>query len=555
MARPSCLNLRALAKPIATKYIEGLMARPQFPRQIPFIIGNEACERFSFYGMRNILTTFLATSMFAMLPAAQANAEAKEVFHIFVMGVYFFPLLGGWISDNLLGKYRTIYLLSLVYCVGHACLAIFESNRAGFYVGLGLIALGSGGIKPLVSSFVGDQFDSTNKELARVVFDIFYWSVNFGSFFATLIIPTLLKEQGASVAFGVPGVLMFIATAIFIAGRKKYVTVLPLPPNPDSFTRVIRSALTVPLLTMPAAVVVEDGKQLALSANSVARAKLGRLIAWLGIGGGIGAIGLYPWLEPVPAVCLGLVIFLVGVGGGTYWNLPFALQRHPAEAVDGVRAVLRVLIVFALVTPFWSLFDQKASTWVLQAGAMAKPSWLLPAHIQMLNPALVMLLIPFNNMVLYPWIERRTGQKLPALRKMAWGMFSAALAWVIVGAIQLTMDGGSHLSIWWQIVPYVFLTFGEVLVAATGLEFAYSQAPLAMKGVIMSFWNLAVTIGNLWVLLSNTAVKNDAVKKAIAQTGVSNTAFLMFFFAAFAVAAGGAFLAYAKRYRYTSNYR
>ena len=121
------------------------------PRQIPYIIGNEGCERFSFYGMRNILTVFLVTSLLAYLPEAERAGAAKDVFHTFVIGVYFFPLLGGWLADRFLGKYHTIFWLSLVYCVGHVCLALFESNRTGFYTGLFLIALGSGGIKPCVA--------------------------------------------------------------------------------------------------------------------------------------------------------------------------------------------------------------------------------------------------------------------------------------------------------------------------------------------------------------------------------------------------------------------
>src|SRR5687767_12380215 len=143
----------------------------RLPRQIPYIIGNEACERFSFYGMRNILTPFLVGTMLLYAPEAERAGIAKDVFHTFVIGVNFFPLLGGWLSDRLFGKYRTIFWLSLVYVAGHACLAIFEDNRAGFYTGLGLIALGSGGIKPLVSSFVGDQFTKANKHLSKIVYD------------------------------------------------------------------------------------------------------------------------------------------------------------------------------------------------------------------------------------------------------------------------------------------------------------------------------------------------------------------------------------------------
>ena len=124
--------------------ISGVPAVPDpkapIPRQIRYIIGNEGCERFSFYGMRNILTVFLVTSLLMYLPEAERASAAKDVFHTFVVGVYFFPLLGGWLADRFFGKYNTIFWLSLVYCVGQLCLALFVTNRLGFYVGLSLIA-------------------------------------------------------------------------------------------------------------------------------------------------------------------------------------------------------------------------------------------------------------------------------------------------------------------------------------------------------------------------------------------------------------------------------
>src|SRR5688572_6533982 len=133
----------------------------KMPRQIPYIIASEGCERFSFYGMRNILTPFLVTTLLLFMPDQVARKlAAKDVLHSFVIGVYFFPLLGGWLADRFFGKFNTILWFSLIYCAGHACLAIFEDSLYGFYTGLFLIALGAGGIKPLVASFVGDQFDS-----------------------------------------------------------------------------------------------------------------------------------------------------------------------------------------------------------------------------------------------------------------------------------------------------------------------------------------------------------------------------------------------------------
>ncbi len=498
------------------------------PSQIRYIIGNEGCERFSFYGMRNILTVFLVSSLLTYLPEGDRPHAAKDIFHTFVIGVYFFPLLGGWLADRFFGKYNTILWLSLVYCAGHACLAIFESNRTGFFVGLGLIALGSGGIKPCVAAFVGDQFDQTNKHRAKVVFDAFYWIINFGSFFASLLMPMFLRHMGASVAFGIPGALMFVATLILWLARKRYVMVPPAPPDPHSFLNVSRSAL--------------------------ASGTRGRVLAGIGAAATIGSLLLIPQIGFVIAACLALVAIIAFGGLGVWLQLDAVRDRHPEEAIAGVRAVLRVLVLFALVTPFWSLFDQKASTWVLQADAMSKPSWFQSSQMQALNPLLVMILIPFNNLVLYPAL-RRFGYEMTALRRMTAGIAFSGLSWIAVGGMQLVLDGGGVFSITWQVLPYALLTFGEVLVSATGLEFAYSQAPLAMKGALMAFWNLSVTIGNLWVLVVNAGVKNDAVTNFIASTGFGVTAFQMFFFAAFAFVAALAFGLVARTYPVADHYR
>jgi proton-dependent oligopeptide transporter, POT family len=530
--------------------------RPRLPRQIAYIIGNEGCERFSFYGMRNILTQFLTSSalLVAFTPLMTkeehdtlAAPAAKEVFHTFVLGVYFFPLLGGWLADRFLGKYRTILYLSLVYCVGQACLAFFVDNKTGFYLGLFLIALGSGGIKPCVSAFVGDQFDKSNKVLAKVVFDAFYWIINFGSFFASLLMPYFLREYGPRVAFGIPGVLMFISTVILWAGRRLYVDVPPAPPHPDSFLRVVRSALVArgpDGSGRPGLSFALFGGLVALACVVMGFVDLGQIL----LANEKPSLGVAQWW------CLGLVVG-IGFGGvGTWWQLERARSAHPNEAVDGARNVLRILVLFALVTPFWSLFDQKASTWVIQANGMTRPSWFEPSQMQALNPLLVMILIPFNNLVLYPAMRRRGVEPTP-LRRMCAGIAFSGLSWVAAGALQLFLDAKEPVSIFWQVLPYVLLTFGEVLVSATGLEFAYSQAPGPMKSAIMAFWSLSVTVGNLWVLLVNQAVLNEGVKHSIAQSGIGLVSFQMFFFAGFAFLAALAFGIYAARYPMADHYR
>jgi POT family proton-dependent oligopeptide transporter len=328
---------------------------------------------------------------------------------------------------------------------------------------------------------------------------------------------------------------MLIATVVFYTGRHRYTMVPPPPPNPDSLTRVMHTALL---------------------ASAPDRGRPGLMVAVLGAVLACGAVGLAftPLLDPVPALCLALVLVLAFGGAGTAMQLDRARGVHPDAAIEGVRSVLRVLILFALITPFWSLFDQKASTWVLQAGAMSKPAWFKPAQMQALNPALVMVLIPLNNLVVFPWMRRR-GWQPTALRRMTTGIVLTGVSWIIVGIMQLSIDAGTTFPIQWQVLPYVFLTLGEVLVSATGLEFAYSQAPPAMKGALMSFFNLTITVGSLWVLLANASIKREAVTGWIAETGLSTTAFYMFFFAVFAFAAVLAFGLYARRYREVDHYR
>lgn len=505
----------------------------RWPRQIPYIIASEACERFSFYGMRNILTPFLMTALLLSVPEHLRAGEAKDVFHSFVIGVYFFPLLGGWLADRYLGKYNTILWLSIVYVIGHLFLALFETSKEGFYTGLFLIALGSGGIKPLVSAFMGDQFDQSNKALAQKAFDIFYFTINFGSFFASLLMPLTLKHFGPAVAFGIPGVLMALATLFFWLGRHRYVHVAPEPKDPHSFLKVVKTALL---------------------AKQSGKANGGLYLALVGVALALFSLSHTATLGFVAAFCLALVLLMGFGGAGAAIQLERARGVHPDIAVDGVRSVLRVLILFALVTPFWSLFDQKASTWILQANEMSKPDWFEPAMMQALNPLLVMLLIPFNHIVLYPLLER-CGVRITALRRMGAGIAFAGLSWIVIGAVQLAMDGGTVMSIVWQVLPYALLTFGEVLVSATGLEFAYSQAPAAMKGTITSFWQLSVTVGNLWVLLANNSIRSETVLSHVAATGLSQTAFLMFFFAGFALLAAAVFALYARSYTMLDNYR
>jgi proton-dependent oligopeptide transporter, POT family len=231
-------------------YLTAPIKTDKMPPGVIYIVGNEAAERFSYYGMNSILVFFMTHYLLNAQgqPDLMSDAQADGWYHTFVFCVYFLPILGAILGDAVLGKYRTILILSVVYCFGHLTLAI-DHTRLGLIIGLLLIALGAGGIKPCVSANVGDQFGVSNQHLLPRVFSWFYFSINFGSAFSTLLIPWLLdpyqaspqqaaawpsslvhfleRIHGPEIAFGTPGILMLIATIIFWLGRKKFVHLPP----------------------------------------------------------------------------------------------------------------------------------------------------------------------------------------------------------------------------------------------------------------------------------------------------------------------------------------
>lgn len=200
----------------------------KYPKGIPYIIGNELAERFSYYGMRAILVVFMTQFLMSKGVVDPMNEnEATTWYHLFTMANYFFPIVGAIISDVLWGKYKTIIILSIVYVLGHLALAIDES-RTGLAIGLTLIAIGAGGIKPCVSAHVGDQFEEKNKSLLEKMFGYFYFSINLGAAISTILIPVMLDKFGPHVAFGLPGLLMLLATIVFWMGRKKFIAIPPV---------------------------------------------------------------------------------------------------------------------------------------------------------------------------------------------------------------------------------------------------------------------------------------------------------------------------------------
>jgi POT family proton-dependent oligopeptide transporter len=375
------------------------------PSGIPFIIGNEAAERFSYYGMRTILTIFMVDYL------RMTEHDATNWGHTFYSAVYFMPIFGALLSDIFLGKYKTILSLSIIYCIGHLILALNET-QSGLMWGLTFIAIGSGGIKPCASAHVGDQFGPGNKHLLDKVFGFFYIAINVGAFASSFATPLLLRAYGPSVAFGVPGGLMLIATFVFWLGRYKFIHIPPY--------------------------------------------------------------------------------------GKAYWKT--------LTSKEGMGALGRLMFIYLFLSVFWALYDQNSTTWIYQAksGFMDKTINLgfvqfeiLPDQIQLINPFLILFLIPIFTYLIYPWLDKKIG--LPPLKKIVLGMVIGALSYLIVAYTEDQMSQGIVMSVWWQLLAFVIITVAEILISVTALEFSYTQAPIQLKSSVMSIYLFSVSLGNFIV--------------------------------------------------------
>jgi proton-dependent oligopeptide transporter, POT family len=477
------------------------MAQPntsndKMPSSIPYIVGNEAAERFNYYGLRAILTTFMVAQFYnpshntdpAIVQVAEATANAKT--HDFVAMSYLLPMFGGMIADWFWGKYKTILYLSMVYAIGNVTLALSTGNEAMFTTALMLIAIGAGGIKPCVSANVGDQFDESNAHLLPKAFGAFYASINAGSLLSILLIPYLKSHYGAAVAFGVPAIAMIIAIAFFYMGRDKYRRV---PPKGDSNKAVILAT--------------------ALGSLLISYIWLDKMLH-LGVG---PVLGLWGILILVMAVVFKKQWFakpgnFVGINLYAAMNGGFAAaeKEYGTESVEGIKSVWRVMSVFGFIPVFWALWDQSQSEWVVQASKMDLNflgiKW-EAEQISFVNAGFILAFIPLFTMVVYPGLEK-AGIKVTPLRKIGAGFVLTALSFVMISIIQEWIDAGQTPNIGWQIFAFVILTAGEVLISITGLEYAYTQSPPSMKSTIMACWLLMVTLGNVLVSVIQNNIKS-----------------------------------------------
>ncbi|XP_032123600.1 solute carrier family 15 member 2 isoform X2 [Sapajus apella] len=330
-----------------------------YPLSIAFIVVNEFCERFSYYGMKAVLTLYF-------LYFLHWNEDTStSIYHAFSSLCYFTPILGAAIADSWLGKFKVLSL-----------------------VGLSLIALGTGGIKPCVAAFGGDQFEEKHAEERSRYFSVFYLAINAGSLISTFITPMLrgdvqcFGEDCYALAFGVPGLLMVIALVVFAMGSKMY---NKPPPEGNIVAQVLKCI-------------------------------------WFAISNRFkNRSGDIPKRQ--------------------HW-LDWAAEKYPKQLIMDVKALTRILFLYIPLPMFWALLDQQGSRWTLQATRMNRNLGffvLQPDQMQVLNPLLVLIFIPLFDLVIYRLVSK-CGINFSSLRKMAVGMILACLAFAIAAAVEIKIN-------------------------------------------------------------------------------------------------------------------
>ncbi|CAH0380952.1 unnamed protein product [Bemisia tabaci] len=360
----------------------------KYPKSTFFIIGNEFCERYSYYGMRAILALYMRNVLL------YAEREATIIFHIFNFLCYIFPICGGTLADAYIGQYKTIVYSSIIHSVGNVLLALaatpwFFSPRVFSLLALILVAAGAGLMKPCISTFGGQQFvlPQQAKQLATF-FSIFYVSCNVGAFLSAITSPIIrqdikcLGQQSCyPLAFGVPAILMLLALVLFICGKPWY--------------KMLKHGGSIPLTALKC---IFHGLRRRLLSNKKQEVSS-------------------HWLECVA-------------------------DKYDPQMQADARDVLRVLAMYIPVPMFYALYDQVGSSWIFQASKMdgVVPNWFIikPDQLAFLNPLVCMLFIPMLELFIYPALAK-IGIRRP-LQYITVGAALCALSYVMAAYVEVKLE-------------------------------------------------------------------------------------------------------------------
>lgn len=431
-----------------------------YPKKVFFIVANEFCERFSYYGLRTVLVLYFKNVL------GFNDSRSTILFHMFAALCYFTPVLGAILGDSVLGKFHTILYLSVVYFIGEVILVIssviWDSGQLSYiatFVGLFLIGLGTGGIKPCVSAFGGDQFLAHESDRRQAFFSIFYASINLGSLVSMFITPMLRSDFQCMnrmdcypLAFGLPCLLMLTSIIVFLMAKNQYnLAKLPERNVIVAFTSCVCLALKRKILCHRQISEIEatPGSKNAFASDSSTSSSS------LSMSSHEGA-----WIVAAknPAKQVSNSIGQVSMDSAektairrssrqpastSHW-IYLASDRFDTKSLEDFRSVLGIMLLFVPIPVYWCLYDQQGSLWTLQAARMDGRIFgtnfhLQPDQISVANPILLLATIPVFECMIYPGFRRFNMLTNPVSRITVGGIL-AALAFVVSAAIEVKIQ-------------------------------------------------------------------------------------------------------------------
>jgi POT family proton-dependent oligopeptide transporter len=213
----------------------------------------------------------------------------------------------------------------------------------------------------------------------------------------------------------------------------------------------------------------------------------------------------------VPAFLMAAATFVFWLGRNKFIHIPPGGSAFVQEtfSLNGIRSIAKLFVIYIFVAVFWSLWDQSSGGWVLQAEKLDLNLFgyqMKAGQVQTANPILILIFIPIFSYVIYPAIDKVF--PLTALRKIAIGLWVTAGSFAVSALIEAKISAGQAPSVWWQILAFVVLSAGEIMVSITCLEFSYTQSPKKMKSLVMALFMLSISAGNLFTSGVNFFIRN-----------------------------------------------
>lgn len=442
------------------------------PKGLPTLFMTEMWERFSFYGIRPLLILFMtATLMDGGFGFERPKAAA--IVGIYAASVYLSSLPGGWIADRLLGLRRAIMYGAVLITSGHLSIGLsgFFGGKIMFFIGLILIVLGTGLLKPNISAIVGDLYPEGG-ERRDAGFSIFYMGINVGATLGQIVTGLLGENYGFHWGFGAAGVGMLAGLIWFAVRSRSTLGNIGIErsrdPDPTIQTGIENRVK----------VVVAVG--LAIIAILIVLAATGVIVLDPQVLGGY------------------MVYVLVGLAVAFFAYMFIAGKLNSDEKKRVI--VIGVLFIFAAI--FWAAFEQAPTSLNLFAKDFTERhigSFEVPAlWFQSINSFLIIIFAPVFAGI-WTWFGTRN-ISISSPAKFALGLLMAAVGFFIMifPANMLVSTGGLiKVSAWWLTFSYLFQTFGELLLSPVGLSSMTKLAPRRFVGQMMGIWFLAASVGNL----------------------------------------------------------